>query len=83
MAQIVINIPDTVVGRVLDAFAATYRYAATLPDGSPNPQTKAQFAKQRVLAYVKEVVVACESAAAGAAASTSAAATATTDVALT
>lgn len=56
MAQIAITIPDAQVARVQDAFAGAYGYSATLPDGSPNPQTRAQFAKAKVIEYVVSVV---------------------------
>jgi hypothetical protein len=56
MAQVVITIPDAQVTRVNDAFAAVYGYQATLPNGDPNPQTKAQFAKARTIDYIKDVV---------------------------
>jgi hypothetical protein len=54
MAQIVLNIPDAVVGRVLDAVAATQGY---VEGGS---QTKAQFARAHVAGYVKEMVISYE-----------------------
>lgn len=56
MATIVINIPDAVAPRVVDAFAKRFDYQETLPDGSPNPETKAQFAKRQVVRFVKNVV---------------------------
>lgn len=49
MASISISIPDTVVARVLDAFAEVYGYTAT--DG-----TKAQFARSKLVEYVRGVV---------------------------
>lgn len=33
-----------------------YGYSATLPDGSANPQTKAQFAKAQIGRIIKEAV---------------------------
>jgi len=69
MAQFNLTIPDAAVPELLDAFAATYGYQTTIPNpvpepatpGSwtptiPNPQTKAQFARARVAAYMKDVV---------------------------
>jgi hypothetical protein len=54
MAQITINIPDGVLPRVIDALAIDY--SPTLPDGTPNPMTKNQYAKKQVLDFVKERV---------------------------
>lgn len=50
MAQITLNIPDAVAGRVLDAFAALYGWD---PNGS---LTKSQFAKLQIIANIKSVV---------------------------
>ncbi len=67
MAAITINIPDAVAGRVMDAFASRYGWAATIPDPAnptgpmiANPQAKAQFAKARVAAFVHDIVKAHE-----------------------
>lgn len=51
MAQIIMNIPDQYIARILDAFAVVYGYDAA--DGL----TKAQFAKSKVRDYIKEIVV--------------------------
>lgn len=51
-----IVIPDTVAPRVLAAFAAHFGYTATLPDGTANPQTSAQFARDTVKAWIKQTV---------------------------
>lgn len=83
MAQISITIPDLVLPRVLDAMASIYGYQATLADGTPNPQTKAQFAKQQVAAFVKRTVAAHEVNDAIASASQSASSKANTDVVIT
>lgn len=56
MATISLTIPDAVIQRVLDALGGTYGYKATLEDGTPNPQTKAQFSKAVVADYVKKIV---------------------------
>lgn len=51
MAQIVIDVPDNQVTRVLTAFASVYKY---------NPAsglTQAQFAQSKIAAFVKSVVV--------------------------
>lgn len=64
MAQITITIPDAAIPRINDAFAAEFSYRATLPDGTPNPQTKGQFTKERVIAYIKAIVTHYEGSAA-------------------
>lgn len=61
MAQLIFTIPDAGMLRVGDAFAAKYGYAATLPDGSSNPQTKAQFAKSTIRDFILRTVKAYES----------------------
>lgn len=83
MAQITVTIPDAVLPRVLAAFAASYGYQATMPGGAPNPQTQAQFAKQKLADYVKAVVTAYEASQAAEGARTSAVNTANTDIAVT
>lgn len=64
MATITITIPDNQVARVLDAFAARYGWPATVVNAQnqqvANPETKAQFARQRVADYVRGVTVAYE-----------------------
>jgi hypothetical protein len=83
MAQVIVDVPDAVLPRVLDAFAATFGYQATLPSGAPNPQTRAQFAKQRLAAYVKQVTVAYEATRDAEAARQTSTQTANTDIAVT
>lgn len=56
MAQITINIPDSILTRVLNGFAKRYNYAPILEDGSPNPETKAQFARRKVIEFIKTAV---------------------------
>ena len=50
MAQITINIPDSAINDVKDAFAALYGWSAD------SGLTKAQFAKAKVSEYVKTVL---------------------------
>lgn len=58
--DITITIPDEVMQRVLDAFAGSYGYQATIDDGQgnqiPNPQSEAAFSKAQIRAYIKDVV---------------------------
>ena len=62
MASIQISFPDDQASRVVDAFADLYKYQPTVPGARhgdpnvPNPQSKEQFAVDRVVEYVKEVV---------------------------
>lgn len=63
MATLSINIPDNQVTRVNDAIAALFNYQATI-NGSPNPETKAQFARRMVIENLKRLVAQGESAAA-------------------
>jgi len=42
--------------RVTDAFAGSYGYQATLPDGTPNPQNKMGFTTDKIADYIREVV---------------------------
>lgn len=67
MATITITVPNPVVPRINDAFAATYQYQSEI-DGAPNPETKSQFTQRMIRKYVKEIVKAHEAHAAGEAA---------------
>ncbi len=55
MAQITIDIPNTVIQRVTTAFTKEFGYQSTDQDGQPNPQTPAQFTKAQVIEYIKQV----------------------------
>lgn len=59
-----LSIPDAQVTRVVNAMCAIGNYQSTLADGSANPQTKAQFAKQMLITYVMNTVKAVEAQAA-------------------
>jgi len=54
MATITINIPVDKEDAVLDAFAAFYSYQEFI-GGSPNPQSKPAFAKEKIIDYMKQV----------------------------
>lgn len=54
MAQIVINIPDADVSRVLNAFASEYNYDRYVEEGGL--LSKAAFAKSKVIIFIKDVV---------------------------
>lgn len=56
MASITITIPDTIAQRTLNGFCKYYGYLSTLTDGSPNPETKMQFAKRKLIELIKNAV---------------------------
>lgn len=64
MAQFTITVPDDKVQDLLNAFATQYNYQTTVDDLSggtvPNPESKAQFAKNKILKYIKEVYIAAQ-----------------------
>lgn len=60
MAQITINIPDAIAPRVLNAFARKFGYSPKLDNGDDNPETKAQFAKRKLLETIKNAVLEIE-----------------------
>lgn len=66
MATLTITIPDEHVTRVLDAFAAEYGYDRYVETGGT--MTKGEFAKAKVVQYMKDVVSAAEGRAAAEAA---------------
>jgi len=75
--QLIINVPDTVATRVVNALAYTWGYD---PAGG---QTKAQFVKAHLIAWLKEQAVAAEARAAGLKVETAALAQAESDFQLT
>ena len=77
MATVSVTIPDAVLARVLDAFAATYGYDAA-KDG-----TKAAFAKRQVARFCTETVRRHEAEVAGTAARDTAATKAANEVTIT
>lgn len=77
MASITLTIPDAVLPRVLDAVAAKWGFN---PGG---PQTKAQFAKAALAAYLKATVKQYEAEVAAKAAYDNAQTTADADIAIT
>ena len=62
--QITFTIPDAIKDRVINAFAKRYAYQETITnsDGttSPNPQTKAQFAKQVITDLLIDSIIVAE-----------------------
>jgi hypothetical protein len=51
-----ITLTDAQGARAITAICARCGYRPTLPDGSPNPQTQAQFAKQQLIDWVRSQV---------------------------
>lgn len=60
MASITITIPDSIAQRTLNGFCTHYGYQATLENGTPNPQTKLQFSKAKLIEIIREAVRATE-----------------------
>ncbi len=62
MTQITIEIPEDKIQAVIDAFASNYNYPEQIKDENgvmiPNPTTKAQFARNIIKSFIKEVYVA-------------------------
>ncbi len=82
MSTITITIPDNITTRVLNGFAKRYNYSPTLENGSPNPETKAQFAKRKLIEYIKQAVREAEIQDAANTAATTAGASVDTDIIL-
>ena len=61
MASITFSFPDEAVPLIAQAFCDSYGYRSTIPDPDspgktiPNPQTPAEFTRQKVVDYVREV----------------------------
>lgn len=56
MASITINFPDEQQTRIRNALCEYAGYQPTLEDGSPNPVTKAAFAKDVVKGIIRDIV---------------------------
>lgn len=58
MATLTFTVPDAALPELIDALCALPPpYQATLPDGSPNPMTRAVFARNRVIQYLKQMTM--------------------------
>ena len=68
MAQIVLNIPDALVDRVVAGMCGLHNYQETIPDPNnpeqmiPNPETKAEFVKRIIRKKIKRDVIEWEGA---------------------
>ncbi len=63
--KLTIDIPTEVEQRVIDAFARRHEYKDEVPDETastliPNPQSRAAFLKERMIAYIRASVEAEE-----------------------
>lgn len=58
MATITITIPTAVTNRVIEGFCKRYGYSDFLDEKKsiPNPETKPQFVKRRVIEFIKRAV---------------------------
>lgn len=83
MTTITITIPDNITPRVINGFAKRYNYSPTLENGDPNPETKAQFAKRKIIEYIKQSVKEAEMQDATNAAATTAGTSADKEILLT
>jgi len=79
---ITINIPDAVAARVLNGFASSQGYQATI-DGQANPESKQQFLKRRVIEFIHNHVKFDESEAAARTAKTAASQNVDSEISLT
>lgn len=82
MTTLTITIPNAITNRVIDGFAKRYNYSPLLENGDPNPETKAQFAKRKVVEFIKQAVREAEIQDAANTAATSAGASADTEIVL-
>lgn len=51
-----LNIPDEKFDFMITAICDTYGYQEVFPDGTPNPQTPVQFARQQIIKLVLQPV---------------------------
>ena len=79
MATIQITVPDTIVTRLQDAFAATYGYQPTI-NGAANPETLPAFTRRMLRDHARNVLVSYEAQQAGETAREAAETKAITDV---
>ena len=60
IAVITLNIPDAALPRIIDAFCTEYNYIPQMTNAEgeviPNPQTRAQFTKAKIIEHIKAVV---------------------------
>lgn len=83
MPTVTITIPTAIANRVIDGFCTRYNYTPILEDGTPNPETQAQFVKRKIIEYIKQAVREAEIQTATNTAATSAAESADTDILIT
>lgn len=59
MAQLIITIPDNIAARVNQAFSNAHGYLTTI-NGSPNPESRAQFNQRIIRELIKNTVLSWE-----------------------
>lgn len=59
MANITIQIPDASLNRVINGICDAYEYDRAIM-GMPSPPTKTQFAKSRIIEFIKSTVRSAE-----------------------
>lgn len=64
MAEFTFTIPDQYVPDLIEAFADRFKYPETIqdpnetgPSGIPNPQSKADFAKEKIRDFIKRTYI--------------------------
>jgi len=57
MPIITLTLSNAAAAEVVDAFCEVGGYQATLPDGSPNPVTRAEFARQVLIQRIRRMVL--------------------------
>jgi hypothetical protein len=56
MASLTINYPDNQQQRIRDALCAHGDYQETLPDGTANPVSRAAFAREQIISFIRRAV---------------------------
>jgi hypothetical protein len=56
MPTITLTLSDAAATELVDALCAQGLYSPVLGDGSPNPETRAQFARRMILVGLKRIV---------------------------
>lgn len=56
MPNITLTLSVPQMNRVVDALSASYGYQELLPDGSANPETRGEFARQQLMRWLRQEV---------------------------
>jgi hypothetical protein len=57
MPDVTFSFPAAHLTRAINAITVRYGYSATLPDGSPNPESPAQFTKRQWRQFLVDAVL--------------------------